>query len=148
MQDSEIQKELLKETIDTAQALRLAINIELGQWNQIKFANSQPSLHVNAITPQPQICTPNQQQIFPASTRQANQLCQNCGLTWSTTQKGKCIAKGKTCNNCGPQNHFSRVCLKPISVYSKPSRPNVDSFDENKTDNSVNATQNANYNRE
>ena len=80
MQDPEIQKELLKETVDPAQALRLAINIELGLWNQLKFANSQPSLHVNAITPKPQIRTPNQQQNFPASTRQANQLCQNCGL--------------------------------------------------------------------
>ena len=35
MQDPEIQRKLLRETIEPAQALRLAINLELGQRNQL-----------------------------------------------------------------------------------------------------------------
>ena len=41
MQDSEIQKELLKETIEPSHVLRLAIKIELGQWNH-KFRAINP----------------------------------------------------------------------------------------------------------
>ena len=55
MQDSIFQKELLKETVKPAQALRLAINMELGQRNQLQISNSEPVLQVNAITPQRQI---------------------------------------------------------------------------------------------
>ena len=39
--DSEIQKELLKQNIEPAHVLRLAIKIELGQWNQ-KFQAINP----------------------------------------------------------------------------------------------------------
>ena len=37
MQDSKNQKELLRETVDFGQALRLAVNMELSQQNQLKF---------------------------------------------------------------------------------------------------------------
>ena len=52
MQDPEIQSELLRETLEPAQALRWAINMELGQRNQLQITNSQPASHVNAITSQ------------------------------------------------------------------------------------------------
>ena len=50
MQDPKVQRKLLRETVESAQALRLAINIELGQRNQLQNSNSQPALKVNAIT--------------------------------------------------------------------------------------------------
>ena len=115
MQDPEIQRELLRETLEPAQALRLAINIELGQRNQLQISNAQPVSHVNAITPQRSFRQPNQRPTTSNFTRQSNQLCQNCGLTWSANHKDKCIAKVKTCNNCCLQNHFSRVCREPKS---------------------------------
>ena len=34
--------------------------------------------------------------------------CWNCGGTFP--HRGQCPAKGKTCNNCGQENHFSKVC--------------------------------------
>ena len=37
MQDSENQKELLRETVDFGQTLRLAINMELSQQKQLRF---------------------------------------------------------------------------------------------------------------
>ena len=52
MLDPEIQRELLRETLEPAQALRLAINMELGQRNQLQITNSQSAPQVNAIIPQ------------------------------------------------------------------------------------------------
>ena len=52
MQDLQIQRELLREIIESPQALRLAINTELGQRNQLLISNTQPASHVNAITQQ------------------------------------------------------------------------------------------------
>ena len=59
MQDSETQKELLRETVEHAHALRLAINMELGQWNQLQITNSQSTLQVNAMIPQRQFRNSN-----------------------------------------------------------------------------------------
>ena len=44
IQDSEIQKKLLKDTVDSAQALSLAIIMELGQRNSLQITISQPNL--------------------------------------------------------------------------------------------------------
>ena len=52
MQDTEIQRELLRETLEPPQALRLAINKELGQRNQLQISNTQPASHVNALISQ------------------------------------------------------------------------------------------------
>ena len=51
MQDPEIQRELLRDTLERAQALRLATNMELGQRNQLQISKTQPTSDVNAITP-------------------------------------------------------------------------------------------------
>ena len=146
IQDPEIQSELLRETLEPPQALRLAINMELRQRNQSQISDTQPASHVNAIIPQRPLRQSNQRPNTSTSIRQSNQRCRNCGLTWSSNHKDKCIAKGKTCNNCGLQNHFSRVCRKPKSSSTKPTRSNVNSIEESTTEQSVNAIQNTNYN--
>ena len=91
-------RELQRKTIEPAQELRLAIEMELGQRNQLYNSNTQPKSHV---TPQRPFRQSNQRQNFTAPIRQTNQLCRNCGLTRSVDHKGRIIAKGKTCNNCG-----------------------------------------------
>ena len=68
MQDPEIQRELLRETLEPPQALRLAINMELEQRNQQQFSNTQPASHVNAILPQQPFRLPNQRPTKSAST--------------------------------------------------------------------------------
>ena len=146
MLDPEIQRELLRETLEPAKALRLAINMELGQRNQLQITNSQSAPQVNAIIPQRSFRPPNQRPTTSSFTRSPNKLCRNCGLTWSANYKVKCIARGKTCNNCGLQNHFSRVCRKPKSSSNKSTRSNVNSVEETTTDQTVNAIQNMNYN--
>ena len=109
MQDPEIQREIFRETLEPPQALRLAINMELGQQNQLQISNTQSASQVNAITSQRPFRQSNQRQNVPASIQQTKRLCRNCGLTWSANYKDKCIANGKTCNNCGLQNQFARV---------------------------------------
>ena len=59
-QDPEIQRELLRETLEPPHALRLAINKGLGQRNQLQISNTQPASHVNAIIPQRPFRQPNQ----------------------------------------------------------------------------------------
>ena len=146
MQYPEIQRELLRETLEPAQALRLAINMELGQRNQLQISNTQTASHINAIIPQRSFRQSNQRPTTSNSTRQSSQLCRNCGLTWSANHKDKCIARGKTCNNCGLRNHFSRICRKPKSSSNNSTRSNINSIEETTTDQFVNAIQNADYN--
>ena len=83
MQDPEIQRELLRETLEPVEALRLAINMELGQRNQLQISNVQPASHVNARTPQRPFRQPNQRATASNFTRQSNELCRNCSMTWS-----------------------------------------------------------------
>ena len=148
MQDPEIQRQLLRETLEPPQALRLALHMELKQRNQLQIWNTHPASHVNAINPQRPFRQSNQRSNTPTSNRQSNQLCRNCGLTWtwSTNHKDKCIAKRKTCNSCGLQNHFSRLCRTLDSSSTKSTRSNVNSFEETTTEQSVYAIQNRNYN--
>ena len=67
MQDPETQRELLRETLEPPQALRLAINMELGQRKQLQSLNTQPASHVNAIIPQRPFRRSNQRQITSIS---------------------------------------------------------------------------------
>ena len=86
-QDPEIQKELLRETLEPAQALRLAKNMELGQRNQLQITNSQPASHVNVVTPQRSFRQPSQRPTTSSFTRPSNQQCRNCGLLGQQTTR-------------------------------------------------------------
>ena len=120
--------------------------MELGQRNQLQITNWRPASHFNAVTFQRSFRQPSQRPTASSFTRSSNQLCRNCGLTWSANHKDKCTARGKTCNNCGLRNHFSRVHRKPTSSSDKPTRSNVNSVEDTPTDQTVNATQNIDYN--
>ena len=105
MIDPEIQKELLKQTVEPRQALELAIKMELGMQNQhhIQQNNKLIPASVNAIQ-------------FPSNPRSANLslsnnfqkpnnrpplYCSNFGGKWFPNHRDKFIAKGNICNNCG-----------------------------------------------
>ena len=148
MQDSEIQKKLVKETVEPTQAFSLAINMKLGQQNQVQISDSQSSLQKVAAIPQSYFRNLDHSQNFRVQTRRSNQMCRKCGLTWSANYKGKRIAKNKTCNNCDLQNHFVCVCRNSKSTSIKPACPKVNSIHNNTTDISANVVSTKNYNPE
>ena len=93
MQDPEIQRHLARETLEPLQALRLAVNMEIGQRNRLQISNTPPASHVNAIIPQRSFRQSSQRPNTPTSTRQSNQLCRNFGMNWSANHKGKFFCK-------------------------------------------------------
>ena len=49
--------------------------------------------------------------------------CKHCGYTWPHT-KSPCPAKGKQCNACGKDNHFSSVCRSKGTTQRSKGRVN------------------------
>ena len=126
--DSEIQKELLKQTVEPRQELELAINMELGmrnqhqiqQHNKIVVAANVNAVHFNNNSRKPYWQNTNN---VPKQNNRSTLNCSNCGGTWLPNHREKCIAKGKTCNNCGLLNNFAKVCRKQKNKNSKPQDP-------------------------
>ena len=122
--DPEFQKELLKQTVEPRQALKLAINMELGMRTQHQIQQHNKIVvppNVNAVQFNNNSQNPYWQNTNNAS-KQNNRstiYCSNCGGIWLPNHREKCIAKGKTCNNCGLLNHFAKVCRKQKNVNIK-----------------------------
>ena len=124
--DPEIQKELLKQTVEPRQALKLAINMELGMRNQHQIQQHNKIVvpaNVNAVQFNKNSRKPywqNNNNVSKQNNR-STLYCSNCGGVWLPNQREKCIAKGKTCNNCGFLNHFAKVCRKQLkNTNTKP----------------------------
>ena len=100
--------------------------MELGMRNQHQIQQHNKIVvpaNVNAVQFSSNPRTPNWQHSNNIS-RQNNRstlYCSNCGGIWIPNHRDKCIAKGKTCNNCGLLNHFAKVCRKQKNV--KPQNP-------------------------
>ena len=125
LMDPEIQKELLKQTVEPRQALELAINMELGIRNQHQIQHHNKiavPANVNAVQFNNNSRNPYWQNTNNASKQnnRSTLYCSNCGGIWLPNHREKCIAKGQTCNNCGLLNHFAKVCRKQKIVNTKP----------------------------
>ena len=127
--DSEIQKELLKQSVEPRQALELAINMELGmryqhqiqQHNKIVVPANVNAVQFNNNSRRPYWQNNNN---VPKQNNRSTLYCSNCGGVWLPNHREKCIAKGKTCNNCALLNHFAKVCRKQQkNINVKPQDP-------------------------
>ena len=125
LMDPENQKELLKQTVEPRQALELAINKELGMRNQHQIQQHNKIViptNVNAV----QFVNNSRNSYWqdtnkaPKQNNRSTLNCSNCGGMWPPNHREKCIAKGKTCNNCGLLNHFAKICRKQRNVNTKP----------------------------
>ena len=125
LMDPEIQKELLKQTVEPRQALEIAINMELGMRNQHQIQQHNKMVvpaNVNAV----QFANNSRNSYWqntnnaPKQNNRSALNCSNCGGMWLPNHRKKYIAKGKTCNNCGLLNHFVIVCRKQRNVNTKP----------------------------
>ena len=126
--DPEIQKELLNQTVEPRQALELAITMELGMRNQHQIQQHNKIVvpaNVNAVQFNNNSRKPywqNNNHVSKQNNR-STLYCSNCGGVWLPNHRERCIAKGKTCNNCGLLNHFAnaKVCRKELkNTNTKP----------------------------
>ena len=112
----------LKETRTLKRALELAINIEMGNQNQLKFfgtpahavSNQLANTSINKSWNNPRTTTNN---FRPA-------ICPNCGYSWSPNRRPKCPARGKICKNCGITYQFAKICPKPKKLIKPKHRVN------------------------
>ena len=144
MQNEDIQKELLKETVDPEKALAIAINIEMGKLNQLKMnaSKTEPQSTVNQVQ-RTRIANATPFSNMNTTARKKPTTCHFCGSNWTSEHCNKCPARGKRCNNCGIENYFAKVCRKPKDPNSYPKpRPrvnNVEKDDQNEDVNQISA---------
>ena len=142
MNDPEIQKELLKVTLEPEKALELAISIELGARSQLAIqakSTTDPSMvsivgrsePVLAITSsryrgnfrgnysQPRgtftQSRGNNNNNAQSTRRQVQHNCRNCGQPWTQDHRAKCQALGQTCRRCNKPNHLAKVCRSNLN---------------------------------
>ena len=121
MQNEDIQKELLKETVDPDRALAIAINIEMGTLNQLQMNANKAELisTVNQVQ-RMRIANATLFSTMNTTARKKPTTCHFCGSSWTPEHRNKCPARGKRCNNCGIENHFAKVCRKTKDPNSYP----------------------------
>ena len=142
MQNEDIQKELLKETVDPDRALAIAINIEMGTLNQLKMNANKAELHstVNQVQ-RMRIANATPFSTMNTTARKKPTTCHFCGSSWTPEHRNKCPARGKRCNNCGIENHFAKVYrkIKDPNSYPRP-KPRVNNVEKDDQVEDVNQT--------
>ena len=119
--DDDIQRELLRDTVDPENALSIAVNMEMGHQNQQRISsnnNSAAGSTVNAIQPFNRFRGANARGNQPgrvAINRATVGQCRGCDQAWITTHRQVCHALGKKCNHCGLLNHFAKVYRKKLN---------------------------------
>ena len=115
MLDDDIQRELLRDTVDHERALSIAVSMEMGHQNQQRISsnNGATCSMVNAIQSfnryRGAVARGNQSGRVAVNRASVGQ-CRGCGQAWTTTHRQVCPAMGKKCNHCGLVNHFAKVC--------------------------------------
>ena len=128
MLDDDIQRELLRDTVDPERALSIAVNMEMGHQNQQRVSsnNGATGNTVNVIQSFNQCrgagARGNQSSRVAVNRASVGQ-CRGCGQAWTTTHRQVCPAMGKKCNHCGLLNHFAKVCRKKL-INARNSRQN------------------------
>ena len=125
--DAEIQKQILKQTVETRQALELAINMELESRNHYNIQQHNKILipaSVYAVQFPNSSRTPNwsNSNKFQRQNNHSTLFCSNCGGIWVPNHSDKCIANGKACNKCGLLNNFGKVCWKQKNAKPQTSK--------------------------
>ena len=138
MTDPEIQKELLKVTLDPEKALELAISIELGARSQLAIqakhtsdpstlsivGRSEPVLAIsgsryrgnfrgNYSQSRGTFTQPrgnNNNNNNQSNRQHVQHNCRNCGQPWKQDHRAKCQAYGQICQRCNKPNHLAKVC--------------------------------------
>ena len=153
MLDDDIQRELLRDTVDPERALSIAVNMEIGNQNQQRISsnNGATGSTVNAIQQFNRFCgagVRGNQSSRAVVNRASVGQCRGCGQVWTTTQRQVCPAMGKKRNNCGLQNHFAKVCRRKLNNTRNTQQTNrINNVEtaETSNQNSSQESQNVNY---
>ena len=121
--DDDIQRKLLRDTVDLERALSIAVNMEMGHQNKQRISsnnnNSATGSTINAIQSFNRFRGTGVRGNQPgrvAVNRAAMGQCRGCGLVWTPTHRQVCPALGKKSNHCGLLNHFARVFRKKLNT--------------------------------
>ena len=131
MLDDDIQRELLRATVDPEIALSIAVIMEIGHQNQQLISsnnnNSAAESTVNAIQSFNRFRGAGARRNSSgrvAVNRAAIGQCRGYGQVWNTTHRQVCPALGKKCNHCALPNHFAKVCRKKLNNTQKSCQGN------------------------
>ena len=153
MLDDDIQRELLRDTVDPERALSIAVNMEMGHQNQQKISSNNGATNstVNAIQSFNRFCGAGVRGIQSGRAvvnRASVGQCRGCGQAWTTTNRQACPAMGKKCNHCGLLNHFAKVRWRKLNNAQNTQQNNrINNVEtaETKNQNSSQESQNVNY---
>ena len=119
MLDDDIQRQLLRDTVDPERALSIVVNMEMGHQNQQRISsnnnNNASGSAINAIQSFNRFRGANargNQTGRITINRAAIGQCRGCGQTWTPTHRQVCPALGKKSNHNGLLNHFAKVGRK------------------------------------
>ena len=119
--NDDIQRELLRDTVDPERAPSIAVNMEMGHRNQQRISsnnNGATGSTTNAVQSFNRFRGANargNQSGRVTANRTAIGQCRGCGQAWTTTHRQVCPALGMKCNHCGLLNHFAKVCRKKLN---------------------------------
>ena len=153
MLDDDIQREILRDTVDPERALSIAVNMEMGNQNQQRIAsnNGATGSTVNAIQQFNRFrgaAVRGTQSSRVVTNRASFGQCLGCGQVWTPTHRQVCPAMGRKCNHCGLQNYFAKVCRRRLNNTrntQQTNRINTVETAETSNQNSSQESQNVNY---
>ena len=146
MLDDDIQRELLRDTVEPERALSIVVNMEMGHQNQQRISsnNSATGSTVNAIQSFNRFRGANVRGNQSGSTvvnRASVGQCRGCGQSWTPTHRQVCPAMGKKCMS-------KKVCRRKLNTARKTqlnNRINNIETAETTDQNSSQESQNVNY---
>ena len=128
MLDDDIQRELLRDTVEPERALSIAVNMEMGNQNQQRFSsnNGATGSTVNAIQQFNRFRgagVRGTQSSRAVTNRASVGKCRGCGQIWTPAHRQVCPAMGKKCNHCGLQTISLRYVVVDLILQETLNKP-------------------------
>ena len=152
MLDDDIQRELLRDTVEPESALSIAVNMEMGNQNQQRISSNNGATGSTVNTVHQFNRFPGAGVRGPQSSRTVTNRasigqCRGCGQAWTPTHCHVCPAMGKKCNHCGLQNHFAKVCRRRFNSTRNTQQTNrINNIDTAETSNQNSSQESLNVN--
>ena len=125
IRDDKVHERLLREsqlTLKKGDEICWAAESTAAEMKEVGDTVSAFTLHKNARRPRDTRLLRNK-----GYQRGETKSCGNCGRTH---EAGKCMARGKTCNECGKANHFAVVCRSRARPEKANRQARVKAIDE------------------